>query len=151
MTTFHTGAIHTSTVYDGGYVVPEEVDVHLWSDAGRRVIASFGRGVSTGNRVDAHPLGSTTPLDGPDASAAISAALLAIRNHHSGIDNPVTLIDCPRCDGQGDLADVENGRPCPLCAGNSKCSPDDATDWINATLAAATASWGTTAREQVPA
>jgi len=137
-------ALFTSTAYDAlGGITDEEVRVHLaHPDTHRRVAVVFGRSATS--------LIPNNDLEGKEASAAIGAALLAIRNHPADVAVPDRHIPCPRCEGQGDLGDVEGGRPCPLCAGTGTCSPDDATDWINAVLEAATASWGTT-REDVPA
>ena len=154
MSTYRTVSLHTSTVYDAlGGITDEEVRVHLeHTDTHRRFAVVFGRSAVSPfpNRIYVRDLDAFDNVDDKEASAAISAALLAIRHHHGNITNPVTLLDCPRCEGQGDLGDVEGGRPCPLCKGHGTCSPDDATDWINVVLEAATASWGTT-REDVPA
>ena len=157
MSTYRTVCLHTSTVYDAlGGITDEEVRVHLeHTDTHRCFAVVFGRSATSPipNRIhvrDLHDFNDFNDLEGKEASAAISAALLAIRNHHGNITNPVTLLDCPRCEGQRDLGDVEGGRPCPLCKGHGTCSPDDATDWIDVVLEAATASWGTT-REDVPA
>ena len=138
-------ALFTSTAYDAlGGITDEEVRVHLeHTDTHRHVAVVFGRSATS--------LIPNNDLEGKEASAAIGAALLAIRNnHHADVAVPNSHIPCPRCEGQGDLGDVEGGRPCPLCKGHGTCSPDDATDWINAIHEAATASWGTT-REDVPA
>jgi len=141
---YRTVSLHTSTTYNpDGFVTDEEVRVHLeHTDTHRHVAVVFGRSATS--------LIPNNDLEGKEASAAIGAALLAIRNHPADVAVPNSHIPCPRCEGQGDLGDVEGGRPCPLCAGTGTCSPDDATDWINAVLEAATASWGTT-REEVTA
>ena len=149
---YRTVSLHTSTTYNpDGFVTDEEVRVHLeHTDTHRRVAVVFGRSATSliPNRISVRDLRTFYNLEGKEASAAISAALLAIRNnHHADVAVPNTHIPCPRCEGQGDLGDVEGGRPCPLCAGTGTCSPDDATDWINAVLEAATASWGTTRAE----
>lgn len=147
-------ALFTSTAYDAlGGITDEEVRVHLeHTDTHRRVAVVFGRSAVSliPNRISVRELHDFNDIEGREASAAIGAALLAIRNHPADVAVPNTHIPCPRCEGQGDLGDVEGGRPCPLCKGHGTCSPDAATDWINAVLEAATASWGTT-REDVPA
>jgi len=145
-------ALFTSTAYDAlGGITDEEVRVHLeHTDTHRRVAVVFGRSATSliPNRINVRGLRTFDDLEGKEASAAISAALLAIRNnHHADVAVPNSHIPCPRCEGQGDLGDVAGGRPCPLCKGHGTCSPDDATDWINAVLEAATASWGTTRAE----
>ena len=154
MSTYRTVSLHTSTVYDAlGGITDEEVRVHLaHPDRLPRVAVVFGRSAVSliPNRVSVRELHDFNDLEGWEASAAISAALLAIRNHHADVAVPNSHIPCPRCEGQGDLGDVEGGRPCPLCKGHGTCSPDAATDWIDAVLMTATASWGTT-REDVPA
>jgi len=134
-------ALFTSTAYDAlGGITDEEVRVHLeHTDTHRHVAVVFGRSATS--------LIPNNDLEGKEASAAIGAALVAIRNHPADVAVPNSHIPCPRCEGQGDLGDVEGGRPCPLCKGHGTCSPDDATDWINAVLEAATASWGTTRAE----
>jgi len=147
-------ALYTSTAYDAlGGITDEEVRVHLaHPDRLPRVAVVFGRSATSliPNRINVRGLRTFGDLEGKEASAAIGAALLAIRNHHADVAVPDRHIPCPRCEGQGDLGDVAGGRPCPLCKGTGTCSPDDATDWINAVLEAATASWGTT-REDVTA
>ena len=154
MSTYRTVSLNTSTVYGAlGGIIDEEVRVHMeHTDTHRRVAVVFGRGATSPipNRISVRDLHTFDDLEGKEASAAISAALLAIRNHHADVAVPNSHIPCPRCEGQGDLGDVEGGRPCPLCKGHGTCSPDAATDWINAVLEAATASWGTT-REDVTA
>ena len=151
---YRTVSLHTSTTYNpDGFVTDEEVRVHLeHTDTHRRVAVVFGRSAVSliPNRISVRDLRTFYNLEGKEASAAIGAALLAIRNHPADVAVPNSHIPCPRCEGQGDLGDVEGGRPCPLCKGHGTCSPDDATDWINAIHEAATASWGTT-REDVPA
>lgn len=151
---YRPASINTSTTYNpDGFVTDEEVRVHLeHTDTHRHVAVVFGRSATspTLNRIHVRELHDFNDLEGKEASAAISAALVAIRNHHADVAVPNSHIPCPRCEGQGDLGDVEGGRPCPLCKGHGTCSPDDATDWINAIHEAATASWGTT-REDVPA
>ena len=153
MSTYRTVCLYTSTVYDAlGGITDEEVRVHLaHPDRLPRVAVVFGRSATSPipNRISVRDLRTFYNVEGKEASAAISAALLAIRNHHADVAVPNTHIPCPRCEGQGDLGDVAGGRPCPLCKFGT-CSPDDATDWIAAVLEAATASWGTT-REDVPA
>ena len=141
---YRTVSLHTSTTYNpDGFVTDEEVRVHMeHTDTHRHVAVVFGRSATS--------LIPNNDLEGKEASAAIGAALLAIRNHHTDVAVPNSHIPCPRCEGQGDLGDVAGGRPCPLCKGHGTCSPEAAADWIDAVLMTATASWGTT-REDVPA
>jgi len=151
---YRTVSLHTSTTYNpDGFVIDEEVRVHLaHPDRLPRVAVVFGRSAISPipNRIHVRDLRTFDDLEGKEASAAISAALVAIRNHPADVAVPNSHIPCPRCEGQGDLFDVAGGRPCPLCKGHGTCSPDAATDWIDAVLMTATASWGTT-REDVPA
>jgi len=147
---YRTVSLHTSTTYNpDGFVTDEEVRVHLeHTDTHRRVAVVFGRSAVSliPNRVSVRELHDFNDLEGREASAAISAALVAIRNHPADVAVPNTHIPCPRCEGQGDLGDVEGGRPCPLCS-HGTCSPEAAADWIDAVLMTATASWGTTRAE----
>ena len=144
-------ALFTSTAYNpDGFVTDEEVRVHLeHTDTHRHVAVVFGRSATslTPNRISVRDLHTFDDVDDKRAAEAIGAALLAIRNHPADVAVPNSHIPCPRCEGQGDLGDVEGGRPCPLCKGHGTCSPDAATDWIDAVLEAATASWGTTRAE----
>jgi len=143
-------ALFASTAYDAlGGITDEEVRVHLeHTDTHRRVAVVFGRSATslTPNRINVRGLRTFDDVDDKRASAAISAALVAIRNHPADVAVPNTHIPCPRCEGQGDLGDVEGGRPCPLCS-HGTCSPEAAADWIDAVLMTATASWGTTRAE----